>query len=926
MAENSENQNEENVATSINLDAAAGLADNSIKPDPWYKRLGNGCLELLVKFGLFILGFLLDVLKALWKLFSGIFIYLYKFGLLIYHSARSVYRIFRDVDIWGRLSFLVSGLGPLHEGQVVDGIVYMLLEVLFILWMATTGKAALIGLNLQHPAKDGPQINLIVGLFTIVGIIAYAFVYVKSIQQMRDDYVIKHLYEFKSARKNSLYVLDNLGEFERELPTYYPSLAKKVLAKKNHPLHLADLSAHQVYHVMRHYYGYSALSAHFIAEVPFKRLAEHKDSPFMAKWKEFDHKVYLRYDTIRTKIRLSSWSNAFSRFLNYEPAKKEPRYGFEPVRKEVEAKLLALTHSYDKYNNYHSFVRDHKELVRVLGDPDEVIAAVTAEDHVSKANGVAPLGATYVTTDKKGRQVTKKNIFDAKHIMSREIGAFEMPFEIAKQVSELYVLAKKLSLKPAVPNASLKRRNGRLNPKALQGKEIRDILTAYRDFYEEEMKNFVADNLDFRLESVHGYRGAYDSYVQLRPFYDQGKAAFMSAIINAYHVDKKDAKKVYQDFDMVIKDSHDDEKTSKALMTLRGKRLDTYVTYHESLPFHGQPERFKRKVKSFADERFAVTILSLPTLGAIVTCLIPLIFSIFIAFTNWDYDHNARNFTWDVSSWGKLGGFFTGQIGPGSYSYTFVYLLQWTVIWAVVATFSNYFLGIILALLINRKSIKMKKMWRTIFVIAIAIPQFITLLTMSKVLADDGPINTAMQNWGWISEPWHFLSYATGDNVHNIYDMTLNNKITIILVNMWIGIPYTMLSTSGILMNIPEDLYESSRIDGAGPWKQLTSITMPYVFFVTGPSLLTTFIGNINNFNVIFFLTGGSANISGTLAQPAGGTDLLITWLYKLANTGNNMSQALASAIGILVFIICIFFSLMVYDKLGSVKNEEEFQ
>ena len=101
---------------------------------------------------------------------------------------------------------------------------------------------------------------------------------------------------------------------------------------------------------------------------------------------------------------------------------------------------------------------------------------------------------------------------------------------------------------------------------------------------------------------------------------------------------------------------------------------------------------------------------------------------------------------------------------------------------------------------------------------------------------------------------------------------------------------------------------------------------MPYVFFVTGPSLLTTFIGNINNFNVIFFLTGGSANISGTLVQPAGGTDLLITWLYKLANTGNNMSQALASAIGILVFIICIFFSLMVYDKLGSVKNEEEFQ
>ena len=84
-----------------------------------------------------------------------------------------------------------------------------------------------------------------------------------------------------------------------------------------------------------------------------------------------------------------------------------------------------------------------------------------------------------------------------------------------------------------------------------------------------------------------------------------------------------------------------------------------------------------------------------------------------------------------------------------------------------------------------------------------------------------------------------------------------------------------MLITSGILMNIPSDLYESARIDGAGPIAQFTKITLPYMLFVTGPYLITQFIGNINNFNVIFFLTGGdpSAQLPGV---QYGKTDILV--------------------------------------------------
>ena len=129
-------------------------------------------------------------------------------------------------------------------------------------------------------------------------------------------------------------------------------------------------------------------------------------------------------------------------------------------------------------------------------------------------------------------------------------------------------------------------------------------------------------------------------------------------------------------------------------------------------------------------------------------------------------------------------------------------------------------------------------------------------------------------------------------------------------------------------MNIPGDLYESAQIDGANAWTQFWKITMPYIIFVTGPSLLTTFIGNINNFNVIYFLTGGSDGV-GTKAMlhySAGQTDLLITWLFRITAAKTTPEYAMGSVIGVLMFVVCAFFSLIMYKRMGSVKNEEAFQ
>ena len=152
-------------------------------------------------------------------------------------------------------------------------------------------------------------------------------------------------------------------------------------------------------------------------------------------------------------------------------------------------------------------------------------------------------------------------------------------------------------------------------------------------------------------------------------------------------------------------------------------------------------------------------------------------------------------------------------------------------------------------------------------------------------------------------------------------DVTLS-RIVVVAVNMWIGIPYTMMTFSGVLMNVPEELYESASIDGAGPVRRFISITLPYMVFVTAPATITTFVGNINNFNVIYLLTaGGPASLD---YYQAGKTDLLVTWLYKL--TVDQHDYALASTIGIFIFMIVSVCSLAVYNRTGAVKKEDMFQ
>jgi len=317
---------------------------------------------------------------------------------------------------------------------------------------------------------------------------------------------------------------------------------------------------------------------------------------------------------------------------------------------------------------------------------------------------------------------------------------------------------------------------------------------------------------------------------------------------------------------------------------------------------------FLSDLKSLLDQKFHVTLMTPSIIGILLFTILPLIFMILIAFTNYDKDHQPPGNLFD---WVGLNNFAAILGANKLLAATFFPVLGWTLIWAIVATSTNYILGIMLALLINKKGIRYKAMWRTIFVITIALPQFITLLVMRNMFNDYGPINEFLVSAGVIA------GAARIQFLNNV----LLARLTVLIVNLWIGIPYTMLISSGILMSIPNDMYEAAKIDGASPMKLFTKITMPYMIFVTTPYLITQFIGNINNFNVIYLLTGGGPNTS-TYYQ-AGKTDLLVTWLYKL--TANVRDYNLASTIGIVVFVISASISLITYRNTVAYKREEEF-
>ena len=312
-------------------------------------------------------------------------------------------------------------------------------------------------------------------------------------------------------------------------------------------------------------------------------------------------------------------------------------------------------------------------------------------------------------------------------------------------------------------------------------------------------------------------------------------------------------------------------------------------------------------IKALFNENIHKLLVTPPFLMIAIFTMIPLVYMMLMAFTN----YSSVNDHLILFDWVGLQNFKSLFDSGSAIGKQFGSVLLWTLIWAFFATFLNFFLGTFMAIIINRKTTRFKSLWRSILSLTIAVPQFVSLMIIRNMFKDNGAVNILFQNLGILGQgevyPW--MTDATWA------------RILVIVINLWVGIPYTVMQVTGILQNIPEDQYEAARIDGATVAQQFRYVTLPYMIFVLTPYIITQFTGNINNFNIIYLLTGGGPTYVG---DSAGQTDLLVTWLYKLSI--DKQQYNMGAVIGIFTFVVLAVVALVTYRNSGSYKNEEGFK
>lgn len=313
---------------------------------------------------------------------------------------------------------------------------------------------------------------------------------------------------------------------------------------------------------------------------------------------------------------------------------------------------------------------------------------------------------------------------------------------------------------------------------------------------------------------------------------------------------------------------------------------------------------FREELAQLLDKKFYITVLALPVLGVCIFNILPIVFMILIAFTN----YGGNIVPPELVDWIGLGN-FNKLVTLSQFAPTFFKILVWNLLWAVVSTALNYFAGLGLALLLDKKCVKGKAFWRAFPVLAYAIPGFITLVAFKFMFSYGGPINQMIVGAGGTAIG--FLDIDAGWMA----------RIIGLVVNCWISVPSIMLLSTGHLSNRDMTLYEAARIDGATAFQQFRKLTLPFMLFATTPVLLGQFIGNFNNFGIFYFLRGGLYVDGYFLASD---TDLLINWLYNLSIDNNY--YAIGAAISLVIFLITSTLSLIVYVRSSSYREEDTFQ
>ena len=241
------------------------------------------------------------------------------------------------------------------------------------------------------------------------------------------------------------------------------------------------------------------------------------------------------------------------------------------------------------------------------------------------------------------------------------------------------------------------------------------------------------------------------------------------------------------------------------------------------------------------------------------------------------------------------------------YAQPFLKVLIWTFVFAFLSVVTTFLLGMFLALVMNDERMKGRKVYRTFMLLPYAFPAFMTAFLFAGMMNPKyGFINQVLLGGAevpWLTDPW--LA-----------------KLSIIMVNLWMGFPYMFLICTGALQSIPADLNEAAELDGASGFKVWRYITMPQLLTQVTPLLISSFAFNFNNFNLIYMLTNGGPRFSDA-SVPVGHTDILISMVYQISGLSGNAAKnyGLASAMSILIFLIVGAISMYSFRKSKSMEG-----
>ncbi|PWC22858.1 sugar ABC transporter permease [Brenneria roseae subsp. roseae] len=309
----------------------------------------------------------------------------------------------------------------------------------------------------------------------------------------------------------------------------------------------------------------------------------------------------------------------------------------------------------------------------------------------------------------------------------------------------------------------------------------------------------------------------------------------------------------------------------------------------------------KKQYQLLLSEGFPYLMITPGFILLVFVVIFPIIFGFSIAFTNYDLYHTPPA---KLVDWVGMKNFIN-IFRLDLWRSTFFDVLQWTVIWTLIATTLQCAVGILLAILVNQKGLRFKPLIRTILILPWAVPGFVTILVFAGMFNETfGVINNGiLAAWGIEPKAWMTDPFWT--------------KTALILMQTWLGFPFVFAMTTGVLQAIPDDLYEAATIDGASSWYKLTTITLPLVLYSIAPIIITQYTFNFNNFNIIYLFNNGGPAVIGS---NAGGTDILVSWIYKL--TMSSSQYAIAASITILLSIFVVGIALWQFRATNSFKQD----